>query len=417
MVFLDKNNFIISPESMDNYIDGVLSDMEAGLNRPVQSGTNELVPAVGQEMIQTHQMPTVRTLKNTSVIVIDAGGTNFRSCLVTFNELGKPAITKLKKQKMPAVTEELSKEDFFQTLATYLEHLKDSADRIGFCFSYAMKILPDGDGQVISFSKEIKAPEVIGTKIGSALSQVLVENGWKEPKKIVLLNDTVAALNAAMINQKSPKEYSSYIGFILGTGMNIAYIENSQIIVCESGKCPTFPRSKFDLDFDLTTSSPNCYLLEKMCSGGYLSSLILLILKEAAKENVLTADDAKYFLSLSVDTFSMQDVNRFLRKSPKQFHSENFVSNAATIMDAVINRAALFAACIVAAAVIKSGEGKSPESPVAILCNGTTFYKAYRLRERFLEYLTKALTIDRKLYFQTIEIENDITLGTAAAAL
>ena len=57
-----------------------------------------------------------------------------------------------------------------------------------------------------------------------------------------MLNDTVAALLAGHAIAPVGKKYSSYIGLILGTGLNAAYIQPAregiakQIVVCESGK-------------------------------------------------------------------------------------------------------------------------------------------------------------------------------------
>ena len=69
------------------------------------------------------------------------------------------------------------------------------------------------------------------------------------------------------------------------------------------------------------------------------------------------------------------------------------------------------------AAVIQSGEGDRPSKPVCILCNGTTFYKTYMIRTRVLGLLDELLTRLRSLYWEVIERDNDITLGTAIAGL
>ena len=74
--------------------------------------------------------------------------------------------------------------------------------------------------------------------------------------------------------------YSSYIGYILGTGMNAAYLQpdaryceersdvaiqiEKQIIVCESGKFLKVNRSDFDIAFDKTTVKPGTFFLEKL---------------------------------------------------------------------------------------------------------------------------------------------------------
>ena len=137
---------------------------------------------------------------------------------------------------MPGLERELSKAEFFDAIADKIEYLKNRADRIGFCFSYSMIITREGDGIPNSLSKEIKASEVVGVPVGATLRQVLEKRGWNTISHIALLNDTVAALLAGAAGNNGT--YSSYIGFILGTGMNGAYIqpafggEKKQIVVC-----------------------------------------------------------------------------------------------------------------------------------------------------------------------------------------
>ena len=73
-----------------------------------------------QDMIPTWDLPPAESPKNESVIVIDAGGTNFRSCLVTFDAEGNPEISELEKTSMPGIERELSKKEFLMQLLIIL---------------------------------------------------------------------------------------------------------------------------------------------------------------------------------------------------------------------------------------------------------------------------------------------------------
>ena len=172
--FLGKHGFVQNVD-VDEVADAILYDMDQGLHGK----------KADQDMIRTWTLPPEKKPSNKTVIVIDAGGTNFRSCLVTFDGNGIPSISEMEKTKMPGVERELGKKEFFDQFAKNLEHLKDKADCIGFCFSYPMEITSDGDGILTSFSKEVKAPEVVGSKIGECLSAALVEHGWKKPKSVI----------------------------------------------------------------------------------------------------------------------------------------------------------------------------------------------------------------------------------------
>ena len=166
--FLSRHNFVNHVDVL-SVAQAILDDMRLGLRGE----------KADQDMIKTFSNPPSSSAKGKSVIVIDAGGTNFRSCLVTFDNEGVPVIADMEKTKMPGVEKELSRKDFFEQFAVNLEHLKNKADRIGFCFSYPMTITEDGDGILLGFSKEVKAPEVVGAKVGECLKAVLKERCYR----------------------------------------------------------------------------------------------------------------------------------------------------------------------------------------------------------------------------------------------
>ena len=66
---------------------------------------------------------------------------------------------------------------------------------------------------------------------------------------------------------------------------------------------------------------------------------------------------------------------------------------------------------------LKSGEGKDATKPVCMLCNGSTFFKLYKVQSRVKAYLEDVLVNQRGIYYDIIERENDITLGTAIGGL
>jgi hexokinase len=434
--FLGRHDFSVGGPDVNAAIHTLMYDMEEGL---VRDPSNPPGQGPALDMIPTWAVPPESSPKNETVIVIDAGGTNFRSCLVTFDADGKPEISEMKKTAMPATDREYGKKEFFETIAANLDHLKNKSDRIGFCFSYPMSITPEGDGKVIQFSKEIKAKEVIGSLVGASLADALVERGWKRPKKVVLLNDTVAALLAGASAATGGKAYDSYVGFILGTGMNAAYIEYgsiaklssvsfpvppAQIVVCESGKSNKIARSEFDAILDKTTVAPGLYGYEKMCSGAYLGPLGKIALAKAAEEGLFSASVTKAIAELP--SLELKDMDQFFygpyRTDTKlgailAKGSEADRETAFRILDAFVERSARLAAANIAAAIIKSGKGGNPARPVSVLCEGTTFLKTHNLRERVTGYLNKALTEERGIWYEIVTMDNAVTLGSAVAGL
>ena len=410
--FFESHHFPVNRADY-NIVSGLRADMNAKLGGD---------KTAWQDMTHTWMLPPKNPPKNQSVIVIDAGGTNFRSCLVTFDADGVPTISDFKKSVMPGVAKELGKKEFFDAISDNIDYLKNKADRIGFCFSYSMTITKDGDGIPNAFSKEIKASEVVGVPVGATLQKTLEARGWNKIARISLLNDTVAALLAGAA-ENGGKRYSSYIGFILGTGMNGAYIqpqlhgESQQIVVCENGKFGSFARSDFDVALDKKSQHPGAYELEKCCSGGYLGPLGLEVLKTVAKDGVVSADTCAALNRLH--DLSLIELDEFLHTPDKK---ENVIAYCCAkdddrailfeILDALIERCAGYAASILAACLLQSGAGT--DERVCILCNGTTFFKTHRLRERIEAYLAEYAA---GLKYAIVSKENDITLGTAIAGL
>ncbi|MBR5646043.1 MAG: hexokinase [Treponema sp.] len=420
--FLGKHNFVNHTDIM-TAAQSILEDMRRGLRKEESD----------QDMIRTFCNPPEKSAKNESVIVIDAGGTNFRSCLVTFDGEGKASISDMEKTKMPGVEKELSRSDFFKQIADNLEHLKNKSDRIGFCFSYPMEIQEDGDGKLLGFSKEVKAPEVVGSLVGKCLKDELLKHGWNTIKRISLCNDTVAALLAGAACATDADRFSSYIGFILGTGMNAAYIQpdcnrcniKKQIVVCESGKFLKVNRSDFDIEFDKTTVKPGSFYLEKLCSGAYLGPVSAIALKHAAEDGLFSDEVKKEILSLEsltlieLDKFLHNPFNRecFLRKIASEKGSLTDSNRMFEILDAIVERSARYSAAILTACAIQTGCSDNPVNPVCILCNGTTFHKTYMVKERVSGYLDEILTRQLGIYWKIVSCDNDITLGAAISGL
>lgn len=366
---------------------------------------------------------------NEPVIAIDAGGTNFRAAKVYFDENLKLITENIQHNKMPATDKELSKKEFFDTFAEYLKDYKTVSEKIGFCFSYAAEIFPNKDGKLLEWSKEVKAPEVIGEMIGE---QLLAAMGTPE-KQLVLMNDTVSTLLAGKA-ATAGKTYDTYIGFILGTGTNTSYIEankeipktsgldlnSSQIINIESGAFGSAPRTDIDIAFDNTTKNPGRYAFEKMFSGGYFGGLCATALKVAASEGLFS--DASKINGLA--ELSSEEVNKFVSGIELENNELNAVlatdddkANAAVIINGLIERAAKLVAVNLASVILKSGKAKTAEKPVLMTIEGTTFYKLHNFQVMFEAFLQEILSGENKRYYEIVEVENSSLLGAAIAAI
>jgi hexokinase len=386
------------------------------------------------DMIPTYIEVGAEVPANKRVIVADAGGTNFRVATVYFDNQKKAVIENLRLFKMPGVERELSKTEFFNIIAGYLKDVADAAKNIGFCFSYAVEMLPSKDGRLIRFSKEIKAPQVEGQIIGENLNRAMVA-GMSSDKHIVLLNDTVVTLLAGVGWRN--KAYSSYIGFILGTGTNCCYIESnanvkkqknldptqSQIINTESGGFSRCHRGKIDTAYDKTTTNPGVHKLEKMISGAYLGPVFLCTAQKACDEGLFSDAVAEKLTRVSVlDTKDMNEFMQYpygdnlLAKICKNGDSDDALK-LYHIADRLTERAAKVTAINLSAMAIRSGNGTDPTRPVCIVAEGTTFYQMKTLKPRVEFYLKQHLENKHGIYTEIISVENATLIGSAIAGL
>jgi hexokinase len=419
--FLADSRLLASDIDMEELAGTFTEDMKFGLEG--REGALRMIP--------TYIEAENDFLTDTPVLAIDAGGTNFRASLVTISNTGKATISDAVSYRMPGLDGEISCKEFFTTIADFIRPLAEKVDKIGFCFSYPTEILPDRDGRLLQFCKEVQAHEVEGQLIGKNLLGAL---GMPQ-KKIVLLNDTVATLLAGKSASKS-RSYDSFIGYILGTGTNTCYIEKnsnilkkrelnpgrSQIINIESGDFGRPPRTGLDILFDQTTANPGSYKFEKMFSGGYFGGLALFVLQTASGEGVFSNEGAAAISEIK--ELSSQAANDFAAGNTsidnplfKIVGYSMDAENCRYIINTLIDRAAKLVGTSLGAIVLKCGKGRSVQHPVLITVEGTTFYKLYDFRRRFEIYFNEYLSGERKRHVEFTEVERASLLGAALAAL
>ncbi|MCQ2584404.1 MAG: hexokinase [Treponema sp.] len=416
-LFLSDNSFIIP--NVDSLSKKIFQDMIKGLEGEESD----------QPMIVTRNEIPVTDPADKKIIVIDAGGTNFRSCLVTFNKDGKAKISDLRKTRMPGTDRTLSKKEFYGEIADNISYLKDKASKIGFCFSYALKSLPNGDAEILAFSKEVKADEAIGSRVGLELKNALEHKGWTLIPSVNILNDTTAALLSGVTVSRG-KNYDSFAGFILGTGINNAYYDQSfeSVIVCECGMFSDIERSIFDSAVDKESAKPGASPLEKMCSGVYLGKIIQKIIttacmKSGYSEEKLFSEEftIRFQQFIKTHTIELSDLSPVLENPAKVFEENPIYKLCCTetksdkenflfICKKVIERAAAIVTSVLTATIRKS----APEGKTCIVCNGSTFWKTPGLYEQVQKLLKSAQDLPA---YEIIKVEDDITLGAATAGL
>jgi hexokinase len=422
-------------------IETVKRDVHVEMERGLRGRSSVLA------MLPAYINPVSTVPVGKKVIALDAGGTNFRAALVSFEENGKAVTEDAQKSFMPGTKGRMSPKQFFDHLASLTAPLLEkepNVQGIGFTFSYPMEMTKDLDGILLSFSKEIDAPDVIGKAIGQGLREALDRRGVKPPDKIAILNDTSATLLAGLVQAKDPLfrgkdlygvEASPVVGFILGTGFNIAYPEKkipkigfdsdkAQVVVCETGGFLPRYLGRLDKEFDASTKNPGVFWQEKVSAGAYIGPLTVHIWKQAVRDKVVKFKKSAEFLAMT--ELQTRDVNEFMHAPLGQegpigglfgLDERDALASFAYLATVVTERGAKLSAGVLAAVVEKTMDGFDPFVPVRIAIEGTT-YMIYRGLRRSLEsYLHTALVSRKPLYYTITPVEQASLFGAAVAAL
>ena len=415
--FLERHG--MSPERIEPslYAAKMRDNMERGL-----AGDKAALPMIPTYLKMEGAVPKARR-----AIVIDAGGTNFRSALAGFTEQGFQA-EELSKCSMPGIAKSATWEEFISFVADRIMPLTDRADCIGFCFSYSADITPEIDGRVIRIDKEVVVEGSAGKLVGASLLEELERRGAGK-KKIVILNDTAAVLlgGSATLDMAA---YSGFIGQVSGTGTNTCCLlpasritklgrtEGTKMIVnLESGLYDELPRGDFDLVLDRESNNPGLKLFEKMTAGVYLGELCRLMLRAAADEGLLAAKTAENARNLGRIDSAVIDAWASGEKLEDFCGSEEDREFVQTLCLALFERSARCMCTNLAAIMLLTGEGNDPEKPVCVCAEGSLVQKGRHYRP-VLERLLKEQAAEKLGRHAVLKVGQETTLpGSAAAAL
>ena len=420
--FLTKYGMHYKTIDMDKHMRLFAKHMRAGLEGA----------ALSLLMIPAYVSLNDNLPENEEVIVIDAGGTNLRVGSAKVKD-GKFSINDFKSYMMPGSKTAVTKEEFINKLIDYLEPYLSCSNKIGFCFSYPVEILPNCDGKILNLSKEIRIEGGVGSVLGESLNEGLRNRGYNE-KRIVVLNDTVATLLGGI--SANDKTYESYIGYILGTGTNTAYMEKctnitkntlitkrpgQMVINIESGNYDGFDLGVFDEQLDNESKEPGMYRMEKMISGAYQGNGIYRTVSAAVRDGLFSEQMSKRFNSFT--DFELKDISTFCA----DVNGDNPLAELAVttddketlleIIDANYERSAIMAATVFGAMLTHCDYGKDPLKPICITAEGSNFSKSVFFRPKFDKYMKSYVEDKLGRYCDIITVEDSTLRGTGIAAL
>jgi hexokinase len=221
-------------------------------------------------------------------VVLDWGGTNYRAAVISFAS-GVANITPKKaggKDLSATTTKGFSQEDLLSRQSEFVNEIELPAKApIGYCFSYPADCLPNGDAELIRWTKGIDIKEMIGNPVGKPLLDYLNKTGKAEFTGIKVINDTVASLFAGLTDP----HFDAYIGLIVGTGTNMAAFMNASRIPkidsslnwqgltpvnLESGNFNPPHLTKYDDLVDEKSDNKGSQRFEKAVSGMYIGQIL-----------------------------------------------------------------------------------------------------------------------------------------------
>ncbi len=405
-----KQYQMLDPDfSVPETAQSMLAEMEKGLR-----GERSSYPMIPTFLSAGGEVPDGKP-----VVVIDAGGTNFRSALLHF-ENGESVEENLRVAGMPGVGTPATWEEFISFAADQIMPFVSMTDRIGFCFSYTAEITPEIDGRVICIDKEVVVSGCEGKLVGDSLSRELAKRGFPG-KRVFVLNDTAAVQLGGLA-----KHRMEGFGQVSGTGTNtccsvsgekIAKLDraHSMIINMESGLYDGLRQGAFDRELDKASHNPGQKLLEKMTAGVYLGELFQLSARQAARDGILSeaCREKLYTIreigSAQADAWAMGEK---LEAISADTDDRQFLSGLARFL---FERSAAIMCANLRAMVLLTGAGK--ERSAAVYAEGSLVQKNHFYRpelERLIKkHICEALGRDIRLM-----VVQDTTLpGAAAAAL
>ncbi|KAF9100668.1 glucokinase [Mortierella sp. AM989] len=294
--------FTVSTEQLEAMTEHFVQQMREGLNTR-DSEDLAMIPSFITGRPDGHERG--------SYLALDLGGTNLRVCLITLK--GNHQLeTQQKAFKVEQHLQEADVSELMDFIATSIkkfistkhinskicEHPTGSETlELGFTFSFPVDQTSVNSGLLLRWTKGYNCPGAIGNDIVKLLQDALDRNNV-DVHVAALLNDTVGTLLAYSYSHPG-----TYIGAIIGTGTNGAYVEHTDnikkmkseakemIINTEWGNFDKdkkyLPVTIFDNKLDRESINPGIHVFEKLISGMYLGEVTRNILLHLIDKQVL----------------------------------------------------------------------------------------------------------------------------------
>ncbi|KAK4470328.1 hypothetical protein MN116_005893 [Schistosoma mekongi] len=257
------------------------------------------------KMFPSYVTKTPNGTETGNFLALDLGGTNYRVLSVTLEGKGKSPRIQERTYSIPAEKMSGPGSELFryiaETLSDFLDNngMRDKKFDLGFTFSFPCVQKGLTHATLVRWTKGFTADGVEGNNVAELLQDALDKYGLNV-RCVAVVNDTVGTLASCAL-----EDSKCAVGLIVGTGTNVAYIEDSskvemidsifepEVIINtewgafgENGELDCW-RTQFDKAMDIESLHPGKQLYEKMVSGMYLGELVRHILVYLVEQKIL----------------------------------------------------------------------------------------------------------------------------------
>uniref|UniRef100_A0A183BRT7 hexokinase n=1 Tax=Globodera pallida TaxID=36090 RepID=A0A183BRT7_GLOPA len=367
-----------------------LRDVMVRFEQAFQRGLNPATASnAAVKMLPTYIRAVAVGEERGEFLALDLGGTNFRVLLITLEGHGRSTM-RSKIYRVPDHIQKGTGPALFDHIAACLakfmqEHALIGRPKLplGFTFSFPCEQHGLTSAMLSSWTKGFNASGVVGEDVVQLLRAACIRRGV-DIDVVAVLNDTTGTMLACSFFEKY-----CYIGVIVGTGCNAAYMEKLEnvpklhgVSPIEDGLPPEMCLNTewggfgddgaldeyltmYDRKLDKHSINPGRQRFEKTISGMYLGELVRLVLEDLTRRGLLLSGDMERisdpgcFPTKLVSDIVGQTVNEdnepFGRIEEKlqeigiSNSSPSDCANIAYVCSLVSARAAHFCACGIAA--------------------------------------------------------------------
>ncbi|XP_067951124.1 hexokinase-4-like isoform X2 [Watersipora subatra] len=301
----EVDKFMLNEEQMNSIMAVMESEMKLGLSRHKEDREKSSL-----QMENTFVHQTIDGTEHGDYLALDLGGTNFRVIFIEMRE-GKLMRKLIHYYEIPERILTGTGKELFDYLADSIAALltkenitttTDQAIPLGFTFSFPMIQSSLTSALLLTWTKKFKCSDTEMKDVVLMLEEAIARRGDINVSIVAILNDTVATLMTGAY-----EDDDCYIGVILGTGSNAAYLEHlervdkwtgntrkwsQEIIDIEWGAFGDngvldFFKTEYDFEIDRQSNHKGSFTFEKLFGGLYLGELVRLTLADLTQKKLM----------------------------------------------------------------------------------------------------------------------------------